>query len=230
MALMSRSMAAAVAVVVLGCFALAIAPARAEGEGPVIVIPSRPGIPVIINGRDASYAVVEGDWGLSRPGAAVVTVIGGSPVLPNPVYTRRPSYHPRYGRAPERGRNEIEPSADRALPEPAESFSRSWSTSSDVTPVNVAPRATSRSVQPDGPDDAATPPPDFAPATITDPQTYPQNFNPSGLNNDSNNNNRNNSNNNSNNSHNSNNNSHYSNNNHYHNNNNNSQHQRYHHH
>ena len=45
---------------------------------------------------------------------------------------------------PERGRNEIEPAADRALPDPAESFSRSWSTSSDVTPVNDAPRATAR--------------------------------------------------------------------------------------
>ena len=47
---------------------LAAAPARAD-SGPVIVIPSRPGVPVVINGRDASYAVVEGDWGLARPGA-----------------------------------------------------------------------------------------------------------------------------------------------------------------
>ena len=66
---------------------LCVGPARAD-SGPVIVIPSRPGIPVIINGRDASYAVVEGDWGLSRPGAVPVTVIGGSPILPNSVYTR----------------------------------------------------------------------------------------------------------------------------------------------
>ena len=145
-------------------FALAPAPAHAEGEGPVIVIPSRPGIPVIINGRDASYAVVEGDWGLSRPGAGAVTVIGGSPVMPNEVYRRRNSYIPKYGRAPERGRNEIEPPADRALPDPAESFSRSWSTSSDPTPVNVEPRATSRPSQLNGPDDS-----DSAPATITDP-------------------------------------------------------------
>ena len=65
-------------VVVLASFALAPAPVHAD-SGPVIVIPSRPGVPVIINGRDASYAVVEGDWGLSRPGAVPVTVIGGSP-------------------------------------------------------------------------------------------------------------------------------------------------------
>lgn len=148
---MSRRVTVSFAVVFAGFAALATASARAEGEGPVIVIPSRPGVPVVINGRDASYAVVEGDWGLSRPGAVPVTVIGGSPILPNPVYTRRNSYHPKYGRAPERGRNEVEPPADRALPDPAESFSRSWSTSSDT---------------------------DTVPATITDPATFPQNFNP----------------------------------------------------
>ena len=95
---MSR-VAASFAVALAGFAAFAPAPARAD-SGPVIVIPSRPGIPVVINGRDASYAVVEGDWGLSRPGAVPVTVIGGSPLLPNSVYTRRNSYHPKYGRAP----------------------------------------------------------------------------------------------------------------------------------
>ena len=168
---MSR-MAASFAAVLAGLAALVAAPARAD-NGPVIVIPSRPGVPVVINGRDASYAVVEGDWGLSRPGAVPVTVIGGSPILPNPVYTRRNSYHPKYGRAPERGRNEVEPTADRALPDPAESFSRSWSTSSDVTPVNDTPRQT-RAQQPNSPDT------DNAPATtLTDPETYPQGFRPS---------------------------------------------------
>src|SRR3954462_13850453 len=114
---MSRGRTAFV-VVALASFALAPASARAD-SGPVIVIPSRPGVPVVINGRDASYAVVEGDWGLSRPGAVPVTVIGGPPILPNPIYTRRTSYHPKYGRAPERGRNEVEPAADRALPDAA---------------------------------------------------------------------------------------------------------------
>jgi len=142
----------------------------------VIVIPSRPGIPVIINGRDASYAVVEGDWGLSRPGAVPVIVIGGSPVLPNEVYRRRNSYIPKYGRAPERGRYEVEPPADRALPEPAESFSREWSTSSDTA----------------------------APVTITDPATFPNymngGINGALINNNSNNRNSGNTNTNSNNS------------------------------
>ena len=143
---MSRA-GASFALLLAGFAAFATASARAD-SGPVIVIPSRPGVPVVINGRDASYAVVEGDWGLSRPGAAPVTVIGGSPLLPNAVYTRRHAYHPKYGRVTERGRVEIEPSADRALPEPAESFSRSWSTSrprttrSAITVRNRPTRAT----------------------------------------------------------------------------------------
>ena len=171
---MSRGRMAFV-VVALASFALAPALVRAD-SGPVIVIPSRPGIPVIINGRDASYAVVEGDWGLSRPGAVPVIVIGGSPVLPNEVYRRRNSYIPRYGRAPERGRYEVEPPADRALPEPAESFSREWSTSSDTA----------------------------APVTITDPATFPNymngGINGALINNNSNNRNSGNTNTNSNNS------------------------------
>jgi hypothetical protein len=123
---MPRSLPA-VALVFLG-LALTAAPLPTRADhAPVIVIPSRPGIPVVINGRDASYAVVEGDWGLSRPGFVAPTVIGGSPLAPNPVYTPRRSYHPRFGRAPPLGRHEIEPPADRALPPPAESFFRSWS-------------------------------------------------------------------------------------------------------
>ncbi len=118
-----------IAMLVVGLAALgAAAPARAGDEGPVIVIPSRPGIPVVINGRDASYAVVEGDWGLARPGFVSPTVIGGTLIAPSRVYTRRNSYHPKYGTAPERGRVEVDPGPDRRLPEQAESFSRDWST------------------------------------------------------------------------------------------------------
>ena len=130
--------------------------ARADG-GPVIVIPSRPGIPIVIQGVDASYAVVEGDWGLSRPGHGVVTVIGGMPVLPNPVYHQRRTYHPRFGYPPQRGRFEIEPPPDRAPPEPAETFSRSWSTLSAPPPVHpLAPPASEVS------------------PTIVDPYTFQQ--------------------------------------------------------
>src|SRR6185437_13337159 len=35
-------------------------------DGFDLVIPARPGVPVIINGIDASYAVVEGDFGLGK--------------------------------------------------------------------------------------------------------------------------------------------------------------------
>jgi len=118
---------------------VAAAPAHAD-SGPVIVIPSRPGIPVVINGLDASYAVVEGDWGLSRPGHGTITIIGGSPLLPNYVYQERDAYHPRYGRPPPRGRREVEPPANRPLPEQPESFSRSWSSSSDPEPIYDMPR------------------------------------------------------------------------------------------
>jgi len=143
------------------------APVHAGDTGPVIVIPSRPGIPIVINGRDASYAVVEGDWGLARPGAVPVTVIGGSPIRPTSVYEPRRSYHPRYGRAPERGRNEVEPSPDRPLPEQAEGFSRNWSaSSSDVMRVNGDAQ--------NRPPEAGTSSTDIAPATITDPATFQQ--------------------------------------------------------
>ena len=39
------------------------------GGGFDFVIPGRPGVPIIINGVDASYAVVEGDWGLGKGNA-----------------------------------------------------------------------------------------------------------------------------------------------------------------
>jgi len=166
---MSRWVTAFVAVSLAGFAALGPVPVRAD-SGPVFVVPSRPGVPIIINGVDASYAVVEGDWGLSRPGHGVVTVIGGSPIYPNAVYSPRNSYHPRYGRTPLRGRNEIEPPADRWLPDPAENFSRSWSTSHDPTPVNDGPqRLRGHAPQFDS---------DDVPATITDPETFLHEINP----------------------------------------------------
>jgi len=43
--------------------------AGARRQRPVIRDPEPTRHSIVINGRDASYAVVEGDWGLSRPGA-----------------------------------------------------------------------------------------------------------------------------------------------------------------
>jgi hypothetical protein len=162
-AAMSRRVAFGLAVVSGLAVLTAAAPARAGDTGPVIAIPTRPGVPIVINGRDASYAVVEGDWGLARPGHGSITVIGGSPITPNPVYEPRNSYHPRYGRPPPRGRNEVDPGPEG--PQGAESFSRSWSSSSDVSPP------VDRMGRPMPPNTAD---PSSVPATITDPETFYQ--------------------------------------------------------
>jgi hypothetical protein len=162
---MSRRVTAYFTVALAGFAALATSPARASDTGAVIAIPSRPGVPIVINGRDASYAVVEGDWGLARPGAVPVTVIGDAPIRPNPVYEPRRSYHPRYGHAPPRGRNEIDQPSD-SPPGPAESFSRNWSSSSS----DIQPPAGNRG----RPRPVSSPGSDSLPATITDPETFYQ--------------------------------------------------------
>jgi hypothetical protein len=173
-------------VFVVAAFGLAGAmPASGADTGPVYVVPTRPGIPVMINGRDASYAIVEGDWGLARPGHMSVTVIGGHAPRWSSEYAPRRSYHPRYGRPPPRGRNEVEPPPDRQLPEPAESYSRSWSSHSGPLPSYESWRHLPSSRLPSSyaPPPADSPPriepqsyapqgTDIVPATIHDPQPY----------------------------------------------------------
>jgi hypothetical protein len=111
--------------------------AWAESNGPVIVIPGRPGVPVIINGVDASYAVVEGDWGLDKGLHFQPTVYGGHPVDPGPPVGH---YYPSAGHLPGVGRLEIE-TADK--PKPAPAFHQSWSAGSrqadPLPPVNQVP-------------------------------------------------------------------------------------------
>lgn len=102
------------------------APALA-GDGFNIVIPGRPGVPIIINGVDASYAVIEGDWGLRRGLHVQPTVYGGRYVDPVPNVGH---YYPSAGRQPGYGRLEIEPPKNRKLPKPAESYHESWSAAS----------------------------------------------------------------------------------------------------
>ena len=51
-------------------------PAFAQ-RGPEIVIPGKPGVPVYINGVDASWSVVEGEFGLDRPGQVTPTISFG---------------------------------------------------------------------------------------------------------------------------------------------------------
>jgi hypothetical protein len=118
------------------------------GEGFDIVIPGRPGVPIIINGVDVSYAVVEGDFGLGKGIHMQPTVYGGRYVDVAPDVGH---YYPSLGHKPGYGRLEVEPPANRKLPRPAPSYDRSWSAQSapprmqpDVPfyppPVIVAPQ------------------------------------------------------------------------------------------
>jgi len=110
-----------------------------------IVVPGRPGVPIIINGVDASYAVVEGMWGLGKGEQVQPTVYGGRYVDPVPNVGR---YFPSAGHQPGYGRLEIQPPANRRLPQPAEGYQQSWSAQStpqfdipaNPPPVIVAPQ------------------------------------------------------------------------------------------
>jgi hypothetical protein len=102
------------------------------GGGFEIVIPGRAGVPIIINGVDASYSVVEGDWGLERRNHVQPTIYGGRYIDPVPNVGH---YYPSAGRIPGYGRLEIEPPANRKLPQPAESYHQSWSAQSAPLPA-----------------------------------------------------------------------------------------------
>ena len=111
------------------------ATAFAGGSGGFdIVIPGRPGVPIIINGIDASYAVVEGQWGLGKGEQVQPTIYGGRYIDPVPNVGR---YYPSAGAMPGYGRLEIEPSPNRKLPKPAESFHQSWSSTPQPTEAEV---------------------------------------------------------------------------------------------
>jgi hypothetical protein len=117
--------------------------ARAADSGPVIVLPGRHHLPVIVNGIDVTGAVVEGDWGLYSPHMVHLTVIPGP--LTYSVLHRyygdyvRGTYFPEQGREPGYGRHEIEPGPNRVLPPPAPSFHRSWSSHSEPLPPDITP-------------------------------------------------------------------------------------------
>ena len=127
------------------------APALAADSGPVIVIPGRHGLPVIINGVDVTGAVLEGDWGLYSPHMVGPTIIP-APWFPERSppggyyqggYVEGGGYYPAFGHQPGYGRHEIEPPADRRLPPPAPRYHRSWSTHSDPVPASLDPPAQS---------------------------------------------------------------------------------------
>ncbi|MBV9561196.1 MAG: hypothetical protein JOY90_12180 [Bradyrhizobium sp.] len=137
---------------------LLAAPAAAvAGEGFDLVIPGRPGVPIMMNGVDVSYAVIEGDFGLGKSVHNPPRVFGGHLVDPEPLVGH---YYPSVGLKPGYGRAEIEAPADRK-PKGAESFHQSWSAQSpslpapsarmdvplDPPPVMMAPRGREGRIQ-----------------------------------------------------------------------------------
>ncbi len=116
--------------------------ASAFAEGFEVVVPGRPDVPVIVNGIDVSYAVLEGNYGLGKGVNNQPTIYGGRPVPPEPPVGH---YYPTLGLKPAYGRLEIEPPTNRKLPQPAESYHQSWGAQSAPTP------ATSPTLQPEIP-------------------------------------------------------------------------------
>ena len=111
------------------------APVAADHQ-PVLVVPGRPDLPVMINGVNAAWGYVDGDWGLYRPGAPPLYVLPAYPITPG---MRSGGYFPSAGHAPRSGRLEIEPPADRPLPPRAPSFHRSWGAASEPAPATIPP-------------------------------------------------------------------------------------------
>ena len=120
-----------------GCHA-----ARAD-SAPVIAVPGHLGVPVIIDGIDATGAEVFGDWGLSRPGHGSLIIEGGTPM---PLQRPPPRYFPTSSTDSDPGARQPKatPSPSRATPPPARprastDFHQSWSAGSSPTPMGVGP-------------------------------------------------------------------------------------------
>jgi hypothetical protein len=133
------------------------APALAEGFD--IVVPDRPDVPIIVNGLDVSYAVLEGGFGLGKGVHNQPTIYGGRLAPPEPNVGH---YYPTLGLRPASGRLEIEPPANRKLPQPAESYHQSWQSQSMPVP------ATAPNSQPEVP--LYPPPVILAPSNGEDPR------------------------------------------------------------
>lgn len=121
----------------LTCSVFGATAAHAIDQGPVLVIPGRPGIPVVINGYDASYTIVEGDWGLARPGQVSPVIVSGPLIRPSPYHTGQ--YFPYLGRQPGHGRREVESPPDRRRPPPAQGYYREWGAESQQLPATMPP-------------------------------------------------------------------------------------------
>lgn len=115
---------------------IGLSPCAFASEGFDLVIPGRPGVPIIVFGIDVSYAVIESDYGLGKGSYPQPTIFGGRLVDPVPNVGH---YYPSLGLRPGYGRLEIEPPANRKLPQPAESFHQNWSAQSAPLPPTSTP-------------------------------------------------------------------------------------------
>jgi hypothetical protein len=116
------------------------ATAMAGGEiGTWVVIPGRPDVPVVVNpfGFDASYTVVEGDFGLSAPAQINPRIVVGPHVVIDPPPRRY--YFPHSEDMPGYGRAEVLPPPSQRVTKPPESIDRAWGTSSDPLPASTDP-------------------------------------------------------------------------------------------
>jgi hypothetical protein len=117
-----------------------VAPALADSDsGTVVVIPGRPDVPVIVNpyGFDASYTIIEGDFGLDKPSQNNTQIIVGPPF--QPIMPPRRYYFPHSEQAPAYGRDEVLPPPGRRVTQPPASINRSWEAASDPTPASTDP-------------------------------------------------------------------------------------------
>lgn len=145
--------------------AVSVPGAEAADGTHVVAVPGRPGVPTMYFGRDISWAVVEGERGLDRPGSEVTIV---------PTFRSRywvppaAGYYPSTGKAPRSGRLEVEPPPNRPMPPQAESYQRQWGVESAHTPVTVPAPYETPPVMMDvqaGPGQARPRPPRPAPRT-----------------------------------------------------------------
>ncbi len=121
--------------------AVSISPALAQ-RAPVIVVPGRPDVPILINGVDVSWSVIEGEFGLDRPNEVNPTLIYRPYAVvtrvPPPNYAPQysePGYFPSTGHRPGYGRFEVMPPPTRPPPRSAPTYFRNWSSESAPGPA-----------------------------------------------------------------------------------------------
>jgi len=122
-----------------------VAPAVAQNE-PLLVMRGHPGAPVLLYGVDISGAVIEGEFGLNRPGQVAPTIIMPFwriyrfyAVAPAGYFPSIPGYFPSIGRGPRYGRLAVIPPPFGRLPTPAAPFYREWESSPVLPPVPHEP-------------------------------------------------------------------------------------------